>query len=110
MSGLPNTTDPKHIPSSADDVRNAEQVLNDASAAVAARTRPESSLSKAAETVNSVSSGAGESGGAELLMSSVNTLLEGLPSLVKALDEVSKIHPFVGSECLYSYRWLLRGC
>ena len=96
--------------SSADDVRSAEQVLKDASAAVATRTRPESSLSKAAETVNSVSSGAGESGGAELLMSSVNTLLEGLPSLVKALDEVSKIHPFVGSECLYSYRWLLRGC
>ena len=38
-----------------------------------------------------------ESDAMKTIREGVNTLVDSLPGLVKALDEVAKIHPFIGS-------------
>ena len=85
--------------STGDDVRDAERVLADAADYADRNSRPESTLSKAVQSVDSAGNTLSDNKGVELLVEGVNSLLEGLPSLVKALDEISKIHPFVGSKC-----------
>ncbi len=41
-----------------------------------------------------------ESDAMQLVREGVNTLIDSLPGLVKALDEVAKLHPFIGSESI----------
>ena len=37
---------------------------------------------------------------ADVIQKGVNTFMEAVPSLVRALDEVAKIHPFIGGKHL----------
>ena len=39
---------------------------------------------------------------AETIQKGVNTFMEAVPPLMKALDEVAKIHPFVSGKNLFS--------
>ena len=36
---------------------------------------------------------------ADTIEKGVNTFMEAVPSLMKALDEVAKVHPFISGEC-----------
>ena len=42
------------------------------------------------------------SGAVDAIQKGMSGFMEGFPSLMKALDEVAKIHPFVaGTRCIY---------
>ena len=44
------------------------------------------------------------SGAVDAIQKGMSGFMEGFPSLMKALDEVAKIHPFVaGTRCIHSF-------
>ena len=50
-----------------------------------------------------------ESDAMKVVREGVNTLIDSLPGLVKALDEVAKLHPFIGSKWppqRFMFAWL----
>ena len=55
----------------------------------------ESRLIDVIETIGNVSQWTGDSDGLSMLLQGVNSFVENLPPLVRALDEIAKIHPFV---------------
>ncbi|RDX49204.1 hypothetical protein OH76DRAFT_1351074 [Lentinus brumalis] len=88
----------EHSEAVASELRDVEQLLNTAAqASEAQRTRPESVVGRAADTVNSAGNSVSNSSGLDLLWDSVNSLVDGLPGLVKALDDISRIHPYIAA-------------
>ncbi len=91
----------EHSEAVASELRDVEQLLNTAAqASEAQRTRPESVVGRAADTVNSAGNSVSNSSGLDLLWDSVNSLVDGLPGLVKALDDISRIHPYIAGMSL----------
>lgn len=60
-----------------------------------ARPEPESTLSRATDAIGSTATAISDTPGLDLLWDGVNSLLESLPGLVKALDAISKLHPYI---------------
>ena len=75
-------------------VHDAQRVLHESS--TAAETS-DTKRGRAVDLTNAAGDAADNSTGVGLLFDGVNSLVDSLPALVKALDEVSKIHPYVGS-------------
>ena len=49
-----------------------------------------------------------ESDAMKTVREGVNLLVDSLPGLVKALDEVAKLHPFIGSTSSLSFMYAIR--
>jgi hypothetical protein len=55
---------------------------------------------KAAAFATGVAAGLTAVGGMEVIEHGLNTFMEGIPVLMNALDEVAKLHPFIGGTSL----------
>ncbi|KAH9942219.1 uncharacterized protein BXZ73DRAFT_41008 [Epithele typhae] len=80
------------LDSSSPQVREAKYALDGLAKTAEKNAKPERTMEKA---LGALSDPLPDSNGFNLLLDGVNSLLENLPSLVKALDEVAKLHPFV---------------
>ncbi|RPD53442.1 hypothetical protein L226DRAFT_516920 [Lentinus tigrinus ALCF2SS1-7] len=78
------------------EVHQARETLKDATRIHDERQRPDSTFGKVADAINPTAQMASNSGGLDFLLDGVNSLSESLPALVKVLDEISKIHPYIG--------------
>ena len=56
-----------------------------------------------AQSMSSPLKSAYESEAMKTIRSGVNALVDSLPGLIKALDEVAKLHPFIGSAFTCTY-------
>ena len=79
------------------DTKMQHHVLHESSTAAEPRSTSDTKRGRAVDLTNAAGDAADDSTGVGLLFDGVNSLVDSLPALVKALDEVSKIHPYVGS-------------
>ena len=79
------------------EIRQAESTLNEAAKAAETPSRPESKFAAVAQSINTLDKSAQDSSGVNLLLDGVSSLVDSLPGLVRALDQISQIHPYVAS-------------
>ena len=88
-------------------VHDARTTLDGASNGPASHLHPDTKTGRAVDFVNTAGDAASDNKALSLLVDGINSLLDSLPGLVKALEEISKIHPYVGSEYRISLlRWI----
>ncbi|KAI0766998.1 hypothetical protein C8Q74DRAFT_1369868 [Fomes fomentarius] len=77
------------------EIHCAERSLDELAKAPETESRADSRFARAAGSLDTLDQCVQNSSGVDLLIDGVNSLLDSLPALVKALDEISKIHPYV---------------